>query len=140
MRTRLITLAGAVALCVLLSAAAWGQSMADLKKSTPEQRANLQTDMMRARLKLTEAQVGPVRDINLKYAQKMQPILETSERPFQEVWELKEVNVGKEAELKKVLTAEQFKDYLTAKDEMRQKLEQRIWEKKAKEHKQPTPD
>ena len=140
MRTRLMTGVGALTLCLLLSAAASAQGLAELKKTTPEQRAGLLTDMMKARLKLMESQVSPVHDINLKYAKKMQPVLEGSERPFREVWELKDLNHGKEAELKKVLTPEQFQQYLMAKDEMRQKLEQRIWERKVEARKQGTPE
>jgi hypothetical protein len=140
MRTRLTTLVGALSLCVLLAAGAWAQGLAELKKTTPEQRTTLLTDMMRARLQLTESQVGQVREINLKYAKQMQPILEGSERPFKEVWELQDLNHGKEAELKKVLSPEQFQQYLVAKDELRQKLEQRIWERKAEARKQGTPE
>ena len=140
MRTRLMTLLGALSLCLLLSVAASAQQMAELKKSTPEQRAQLLTDMMRARLKLTDGQVSQVHDINLKYAKKMQPVLEGSERPFREVWELKEFNRDKEAELKKILTPEQFQQYLAAKDEIRQKMEQHIWERKAKARAQGTPE
>ena len=139
MRTRLMTLVGALSLCLLLSAAASAQQLAELKKTTPEQRASLLTDMMKARLQLKESQVSKVHDINLKYAKKMQPILEGSDRPFKEVWELKEVNHGKEAELKKVLTPDQFKQYLEAKDELRQKMEQRFWEKKVEASKQGIP-
>lgn len=141
MHTRLTAVVGACALGLLLSAAAGAQqALTELKKTTPEQRATLLTNMMRARLTLTESQVPQVRDINLKYAKKMQPILEGSDRPFREVWELKEVNQGKEAELKKVLTHEQFQQYLAAKDEIRQKLEQQIWERKADARERGTPE
>ena len=140
MRTRLMTLVGALSLCLLLAAAASAQDLAELKKTTPEERAGLLTDMMKARLKLTESQVPQVHDINLKYAKKMQPVLEGSELPFREVWELKEVNHGKEAELRKVLTPEQFQQYLAAKDEIRQKMEQRIWERKVEAREQGTPE
>jgi len=76
----------------------------------------------------------------LKYAKQMQPILEGSEGPFREVWELKQFNHGKEEELKKVLTPEQFQQYLAAKDEIRQKMEQRIWERKAAARANGTPE
>ena len=140
MRTRLMALVGTLSLSLLLSAGASAQGVAALKKSTPEQRADLLTRMMTARLTLTESQVSSVQDINLKYAKKMQPVLEGSERPFREVWELKDLNQGKEAELKQVLTPEQFQQYLMAKNELRQKLEQRIWERKVEARQQGTPE
>jgi len=135
MRAKTMVVVAAAVLSLLSIAGRAQDGLAELKRTTPEERTRLLTDMMRARLSLSEAQVTQVREINLKYAKEMQPVLESSDRPFKEVWELRKINEGKEAELKKVLSPKQFDEYLAAKEEIRQKLEQRLLEKRAAERK-----
>ncbi len=130
MRTTPMAIFAAVSLWLVLAPAATAQQLADLKKTTPEERAAVLTEMMKAKLSLSDSQLSQVRDINLKYAKKMQPILEGSERPLREMWEMKEVNQDKEAELKKVLTPEQFQHYLASKAEMREQFETRMMKKR----------
>ena len=45
--------------------------------------------------------------------------------------EVKEIEQQKEAELKQVLSPEQFEKFLAAKDQMREELEQRIRKQRA---------
>ena len=115
-----------VALLLLsLASAAWAQQqLAALKKTTPQQRADLLTKMMQEKLNLSGDTVQQVAKINLEYANKMQPILESSERPLQELREARAINEEKEAALKQVLSADQFKKYLAAKAGLEKKFEQ----------------
>ena len=75
-------------------------------------------------------QIPKVQEINLKYAQKMDPVLKGSEGPLVKMRAAKAIDQDKEAELSKVLTQEQYKQYLASKQEMREQLEQRIQEKR----------
>jgi len=83
---------------------------------------------MKKKLDLTPDQQPKIASINLKYAQKMEPLLKGSERPLMEFRDMRELNDAKEGELKTVLSPEQFKKYLDSKEEMRAKFEERIKE------------
>jgi hypothetical protein len=104
-----------------------------LKNTTPEQRATVQTDLMKLKLGLTPEQTRKVVDINLKYAKRMDPIIKGSAGPFMRMRQMKEINQEKEAELKQVLSPEQFEKFLASKEEMREKLEEKIEEKATKQ-------
>jgi hypothetical protein len=93
-----------------------------LKESTPEQRAQMQTGMMKAKLKLDSTQVTKVQAINLKSAQKLEPLLKGDERRFKMLREMMAIQKEKDADLKKVLTDDQYKQYEKMKDEMKEKL------------------
>jgi hypothetical protein len=116
-----LTLATALSLPIV----ARGQ-LESLKNTTPEERAKIQTDLMKSKLDLTPDQVPKVSDINLKYAKKMEPIIKGSAGPFKEMREMRTINEEKEGELKTVLSADQFKKLQAMKDEMRKKFEERI--------------
>jgi periplasmic protein CpxP/Spy len=76
---------------------------------TPAEVANKQTERMATELKLNDKQKVEVSAINLKYVKLKNEIFEANKgnkAVFQS--KLKEMNVQKKAELKKVLTAEQF--------------------------------
>jgi hypothetical protein len=119
---------GGLAALVLFSFDAQAQ-MDKLKSTTPEERAGAQTAFMKTKLGLSADQVAKVSAINLKYAQKMDPILKGSEGPIMRMREAEAINQQKEAELKQVLSSEQFEKYLASKEEMREKVEQKIEDK-----------
>ena len=131
MTTRRLTLilSTAIALFGAFAGPAGAQMLEKLKKTTPEQRAKIQTELMKAKLDLNPAQVGQVGALNLKYAQKMQPLIAGGSGPLMEMREMREINEQKEADLKKILTSDQFEKYLAAKEEMREKFEERIEKK-----------
>ena len=106
--------------------------MEQLKQTTPEQRATLQTALMAERLGLTADQKTKVAALNLTYATKMEPIIKGSAGPLREMREIRQINDEKEAELKQILTPTQFQQYLASKEEMRQKFEKRILENAGK--------
>ena len=115
------------AMSLLIAVAAGAQNeMEKLKSSTPEERARLQTEMMKTKLGLTPDQTPKVAAINQKYAQRMEPIIKGQEGPLMRLRQMREVGQAKEAELKGVLSPEQFQKYLAEKQEMREKFEDKL--------------
>ena len=128
MTTRRCAAAALTAIALLLVStvtAAWAQ-MDQLKSMPPDERARLQTDMMKKKLGLSPQQTGQVGAINRKYAQQMQPILNSSEGPFMKMRQMKQIGDAKEGELKQVLTPDQFQKYLVERQEMREKFEEKM--------------
>ena len=117
--------------CMLFNPAL-AQDKADMiKKSTPEQRAKMQTSMMKAKLQLDTIQVVKVQAINLAAAQKMDPVIKGDGGNFAKFRQAKEIEGAKDKELKKVLTDAQYKQYEAAKEEMKEKMKERLRESKA---------
>lgn len=129
MRRSSIVPAGLLPVMMLLLVAGASAQPEALKKSTPEERAKLQTAFLRERLSLTEEQLPKVSAINLKSAEKMQPVITGDQGPFKKRREMKEIGDEKDAEMKGVLTADQYTKYLAAKEEMQEKLKKRLMEK-----------
>lgn len=127
---RRIAVGGIVFMVLLIASAFSARAQLDkLTSTTPEERAKAQTDLMKAKLDLTPDQIGKVAELNLKYATKMEPIIKGSAGPFMKMREANEVSQAKEAELKQLLSPVQFEKFLAAKEEMREKFEERMEEK-----------
>jgi Spy/CpxP family protein refolding chaperone len=96
-------LATLFALMMAFSLAAQGPAKGQCKKSkTPEEKAQRQSEWMKRDLGLTEKQAAEIEKINLTYAIE-------AEKMRQEMKEKRKVQVdNKNAELKKVLTPEQY--------------------------------
>jgi len=127
MRIRKMSLALAafgIALSVTASAAL--AQMDKLKSTTPEERAGAQTEMMKSKLALTSEQAPRVAAINQKYAKEMDPVIKGSEGPLMKMRHMKQINTKKEAELKGVLSPDQFEKYLASKEEMRERFEEKM--------------
>lgn len=90
-------------LMMAFNLAAQGPSKGQCKKSkTPEEKAQRQSEWMKRDLGLTEKQAAEIEKINLTYAVE-------AEKMRQEMKEKRKVQVdNKNAELKKVLTPEQY--------------------------------
>lgn len=86
--------------------------------ATPEERAKRLTEMMKESLSLTTAQEPKVSAINLKYAKKMEDVRKISDTAVQRKT-AQNLNKQKDGELKTVLTADQFKEYLKQVEEMK---------------------
>ena len=125
-RPTFIALLVAVMSLLIVVAAGAQNEMEKLKSSTPEERARLQTEMMKTKLGLTPDQTPKVAAINQKYAQRMEPIIKGQEGPLMRLRQMREVGQAKEAELKGVLSPEQFQKYLAEKQEMREKFEDKL--------------
>ena len=123
--TFIALLVAALSLLIVVTASAQNE-MEKLKSSTPEERARLQTEMMKTKLGLTTDQTPKVAAINQKYAQRMEPIIKSQEGPLMRLRQMREVGQAKEAELKGVLSPEQFQKYLAEKQEMREKFEDKL--------------
>jgi Spy/CpxP family protein refolding chaperone len=85
---------------------------------TPEQRAKRITGMMKENLSLSAAQETKVEAINLKYAKKNDQTRNIADTTVRRKT-LAEDNKKKDAELKLVLTPEQYKQYLKLVEEMK---------------------
>src|SRR5215470_7090860 len=82
------------------------------------ERSNKLTEWMRINLSLTDEQLPTVRDINLKYAKKMDE-LKTSLLPKSEKMKvITDNDKAKDNELQDVLTNNQFQTYLSKKQEI----------------------
>lgn len=103
----------------------------ELANSTPQERAKVQTLVMKEKLALTPEQLPKVESINLDAAQKMEPVLKGSEGPIVKMRTTRQVEQAKEAALQGVLTPQQFQQYLAGREEMKQKVEQKLMEKRA---------
>lgn len=117
---------GAIALVAVVWASAASAQMDKLKSSTPQQRADAQTEYMQSKLALTPDQTPKVAAINLEYAQQMDPILKGSDGPLVKMRAMRGIQDAKDGELQGVLTPEQFTQYQAMKEEMREKIEKKL--------------
>lgn len=101
-----------------------------LKNSTPEQRAELQTEWMKSALSLDQNQVPLVHEINLKYARKNQAAMDSGGSKLKMYRKLKDLSAEKEKALATVLTKEQYRTYEEKKDELKEKVKDRASEKR----------
>lgn len=102
----------------------------DFKNSTPEERAEFQTEWMKSALSLDSVVIPSVYSINLKYSKKMQSIMNSGGTKIQKYREFKTFSDAKDAELKNIFTKDQYKIYQQRKEEMKQKVKERIQEKR----------
>ena len=100
-----------------------------MTETTPEERAQFQTDYMKENLSLTGDQEKKVHDVNVKYAEKMQEAYEAPTNEQQKLNAMKRINAEKEAELKLILSGDQYSTYEKNKEEMKKKVNARIQEK-----------
>jgi len=121
----------AFALASLLCTARASAQMDKLKSTTPEERASAQTAYLQSNLALAADQTPRVSALNRKYAQQMDPILKGSDGPLVKMRPMRGIQQAKEAELQTILTPGQFQKYLALKDEMREKIEQKLEQKAA---------
>lgn len=95
------------------------------------ERATKLTEWMKTNLQLTDEQVPKVQDINMKYANKMEELKNNVAGKRQKLLTLKENEKAKDAELKQVFADNQYKTYLTKKEELKKQLKQELKERKA---------
>ncbi len=124
------TLTLVFAVTLLLCATASAAGMDELKHSTPMLRAKLQTALMKKRLGLTPRQVPRVMDINLKYAEQMEPVIKGNGGKLMKMRQARQIGKAKDGELTKVLTPGQFQTYLASREQMRQQMIDKIMEKR----------
>ncbi|HVY75383.1 MAG TPA: hypothetical protein VG890_11170 [Puia sp.] len=93
-------------------------------------RAAKMTDWMKTNLKLNDSQVQQVQDINLKYANKMDELKASTAARRQKMQTMKSDAAAKDAELKAVLTDDQYKAYSAKKKEMTKEAKEKMKEAK----------
>lgn len=127
----------ALALSTLLllgseAAPAQGQGQLDqLAKTTPEQRAKVQTLVMKEKLSLSDSQLPAIEKINLDTATAMQPVLESTDGPLIKMRKARAVEEQRDAALQQTLQPAQYQQWLAEKEAIRQKAEEKVMEKKA---------
>ena len=92
---------------------------------SPEERAQLQTEMMTEALSLSEDQIPQVEDINMKYSEKLANIQAQSGNRRSKFQAARGLMEEKGAELEAVLTADQYAIYQEKKAEMRAKMKEK---------------
>jgi hypothetical protein len=106
--------------CVVFTYSSYAQ--AERTPKTPDERATALTEWMKTNLQLTAEQVGPVTDLNLKYANLNEKLRNSTSTRMQKAKTLKANEQDRDSELKAVLSAEQFKLYESKKKEMKEKF------------------
>ena len=95
-------------------------------QSRPEQRAAIQTQFMKDRLSLPADVLARVQEINLKYAQQMDPVLKGTDGKLAKMHQARGIMAAKDAELKAILSPSQFEAYDDAKDDIKAAMESRL--------------
>lgn len=114
---------------VLLAATLAMAQMDELKNSTPEERATLQTDWMKTNLTLDDKTATAVSAINLKYAQKTQALMDSEGPRLEKLMTFRKNSEAKDMEIKALLTPEQYSRYEQKKSQMEELVKQKIKEK-----------
>jgi len=121
----ILSLGFAVILFVFEMPRAFAQ-LDELKNTTPGERASLQTELMKSKLALTAEQTQAVADLNLKYANRMEPIIKGSSNSLSKMFQMRKINNEKETEFKRILSPQQWEKFDASRDEMRQQFEAQI--------------
>src|ERR1700750_1019028 len=83
------------------------------------ERSSKLTEWMRINLNLNDAQLLKVKDINLKYAKKMDALQDRLLPKDEKMKQIVDNDKAKDNELKDVLTNSQFQTYLSKKEEIK---------------------
>ena len=89
-----------------------------LLETTPLQRATVQTRFMQEKLGLTPETTHKINDINLAYAEKVEPILKGSSMLMIKVQSIKAILQQKDEILRGTLSPQQYEHYRDSKDEI----------------------
>ncbi|CAA0078820.1 Uncharacterised protein [Halioglobus japonicus] len=126
---KLISLILGFAFVLFLPAPSMAQ-MGDFKNTTPEERAQKLTSTMQSDLSLDEETTKAVSEINLKYAKEAQTVMDSSGTQFGKAMTFRKNEQAKDAELKGVLSPEQYSQYEEKKSAMRDTMKQKFMEKR----------
>ncbi len=107
---------------MMLTLTVYAQNASDRQRKTPEDRAQIQSTWMLKNLNLDSLQAEKVQVINRRYAWKNEPILASGASNLSKFNKLKSLQNEKDAELKKIFTPEQFKQYELHKEELKEKI------------------
>ncbi|SEM11015.1 hypothetical protein SAMN05421856_101148 [Chryseobacterium taichungense] len=107
-----------VAVFICIACTGLSAQKSKLKDSTPEQRAKMQTEWMTTKLTLNASQVQQISALNLQYAQKNEPIIQSNDSKVSKFKKLKALQKEKSNALSQILSEEQYKKYEEIKDQM----------------------
>ncbi|PZF73397.1 hypothetical protein [Taibaiella soli] len=91
---------------------------------TADERAAKITEWMKETLHLTQDQIGPVTEINRRYAQMMDDLTYSAGTHADKMHQAKANDHAKEAELQKIFTQDQFTAYKKKKAVLREQLKE----------------
>lgn len=121
-----LTIMAAAAPVICLAQDNGGNSFKEMmKNTTPEERADAQTEMMEETLGLDSEQKEKVHAVNLKYARKTGEVFSSQTPRFRKFRKLKAISSDKDKALKAVFTDQQFETYQKSKEEMKAKLKEK---------------
>ena len=120
-----------IAMLLCVASVAHANLMDDLAKTTPQERADIQTGFMKTKLGLSPEETAKVQAINLTFAQKAEPVIKGDDGIFAKASKMRELQSEKDAAFQTALTPAQFQAYSAAKDELKEKFEQAVAKKAA---------
>lgn len=117
-----------IIVCVLLPSGCGdlrgnGDLLRLVAKTTPQERAQFLTDLMKTELPLDESQHEAVYEINLSYAKEMENIVLSDGTERTKAKKLRDMYARKEAEMETVLHESQYQVYQEKKKQLRERLE-----------------
>lgn len=92
----------------------------------PEVPATAETEYMKSKLGLDSSEASAVYDINLKSEKRNQEIITSSKSKAEKYRELQLNSQTRDAEMKRVLTKDQFNKYMTIKKDMMNAIKERF--------------
>lgn len=96
-----------------------------LMDNPAHERAAAQTQRMTTSLRLDSAQAGKVARINLRYAQRMDPLMQANGSRISKLKAVRTIQKEKEAELKQVLSKEQFEQFKEQQQAVKDEIKER---------------
>ncbi len=119
-------------ICVLL-VPVWAMAQSSLGTGrTVEERAQRQTNQMAKTLSLDSVQIQQVRDLNLKYAQKVDKVLASDQERTAKREAIAQLATDKDTELRSILTEEQFAQWKQLQVTRQEQVKSKKEKKKAK--------
>ena len=109
---------------ILLSFATAAHAQEIHRVGTAEERAAKMTEWMKETLHLTQDQIGPVSEINRKYAQMQDDLTYAGGSRSDKMHQAKANDRAKESELQKIFTEDQFTAYKKKKAALREQLKE----------------
>lgn len=101
----------------------------------PEERADIQTRLMGNALSLSDSsRIDKVYAINLKYAKKMEELANSGGSRRVMFRKMRSLSEDKDSELKETLTSEQYEEYLELKEQMRERIIEKIQKRREEEN------
>ena len=103
----------------------YAQSKADNLTEEQKEAIKKNVEAYATALDLSEDQRPKFEEITKKYAKQMKAVKDNGGRPMSKYKKVKSIRKNKDAEMKKLLSKDQFKGYLEKQEEMKKKIKER---------------